>query len=253
LIGNAMPRRPLSARIASYLLGAFVCIELVYLPLANFIQRVPRQMPPLPDEQLARYQVEGQATDSESMQSAIDSVGTATDRWGELTAQSQGWSLFAPRFGTSGVFLTLQVMADDGTTTELRSRFEPPDTNDYIRFDLTHYRHFYREMSYAQVYWTWQDDSFATRGVEWRDVIREYTTTYRRSLSAYVRWRLAKEYAGPAVREVIVAVRVLPPPKGGESSPRPAPVTVPMARWAPDQPERLDSYDPMTRTFAPSN
>src|SRR5437660_1550925 len=38
-----MPRR-----IASYLLGLFVCAELVYLPLSNVLQRVPRQVPPRP-------------------------------------------------------------------------------------------------------------------------------------------------------------------------------------------------------------
>src|SRR5687768_7805683 len=127
-------------RVASYLLGAFVCLQLVYLPLANLIQRVPRRMPPLPDELLTRRDREGRATDSEAVQSAIDATGAACDRYGELTAQSQGWSLFAPRFGANGTFLTLQVTHPDGTTSELRSRFEPDNPDDYVRYDLTNYR-----------------------------------------------------------------------------------------------------------------
>jgi hypothetical protein len=142
------------------------------------------------------------------------------------------------------------VTADDGTTTELRSRFEPADPNDYVRFDLTHYRLFYREMSYAQIYWTWQEDSFETRGDEWRDVIRDYATTFRRSLSAYVRWRLAEDYTGPNVRDVTVAVRIFLPPKRGGTSPRPEPVTIPMVRWGPERPEGLGAYDPVTGKFA---
>jgi len=245
-----MSPRPLRHRIASYLLGGFVCIQIVYLPLANIFQRVPRRMPPLPDEVLVRLQREGQATSSEPVQSTIDAIGSATDRWGELTAQSQGWSLFAPRFGTAGTFLTLQVTASDGTTTELRSRFEPVDPDDYIRFDLAHYRLFYREMSFALIYWTWDADSFATRGEEWRDVICEYATTFRRSLSTYVRWRLAEEYSGPPVRDVRVVVRVLLPPKPDGTSTRPEPVAVPMAKWVPERPDRLAAFDPVTGRFS---
>jgi len=245
-----MSPRPLPYRIASFLLGVFVCIQIIYLPLANVMQRVPRRMPPLPEEVLVRLQHEGQATTSEPVQSTIDAIGTATERWGELTAQGQGWSLFAPRFGAAGTFLTLQVTSTDGTTTELRSRFEPKDPQDYIRFDLTHYRLFYREMSFALIYWTWEADSFETRGEEWRDVIREYAMTFRRSLSAYVRWRLAEDYSGAEVRDVTVAVRVFLPPKPGGTSPRPEPLTIPMARWAPEQPGSLAAWDPVTGMFA---
>ncbi|HEY2909268.1 MAG TPA: hypothetical protein VGI99_03430, partial [Gemmataceae bacterium] len=73
-------------RLGSFLLGAFVCAELVYLPLANFLQRVPRQPDLLPQEILGRHQREGRATGSDSLQSAIDSTGKICDRWAELTA-----------------------------------------------------------------------------------------------------------------------------------------------------------------------
>lgn len=237
----------LGQRIASYSLGAFVCIELVYLPLSNILQRTPRELPPLPQEIIARHQREGRATDSVAIQSTIDALGTASDRWAEATAQTQGWSLFAPRFGKNGTFLTLLVTDSAGKVKELRSRFEPTNPDDYIRFDVMHYRLFYREMSYALVFWMWEPDSFETRGDEWRDVLSEYATTFRRSLSAYVRWRLADEMPGADVRTVVVAVRVHLPAKSGES--RPEPVTVPMAKWSAAQPNELRAYDPIRKGF----
>lgn len=233
-------------RIASYLLGTFVCIQLVYLPFANIIQRIPRRPDPLPDEILGRHQREGRATNSEFVQEAIDSTGKVCDRWGQATAQSQGWSLFAPRFGESGTFLTLDVLTGDGNRHELRSRFEPADAFHYVRFDVLNYRLFYREMSYALVYSEWQPDSFATRGGEWRQAIRDYVTVYRRSLSAYILWRVERELPSSTVRQILVNVRVYLPPRPGESS-RPAPIVVPFAKWTPDS---LLPFNPESGEFA---
>jgi hypothetical protein len=232
-------------RITSYLLGAFVCVQLVYLPLANFLQRVPRQPDPLPDEILGRLQVERRASETDGVQGSIDAAGKACDRWAQLTAQGQGWSLFAPRFGEAGTFLTLDVISTDGTHTELRSRFEPVDPSHYVRFDVLNYRLFYREMSYALVYSLWTPDSFEKEGKEWREAIRDYVTVYRRSLSAYVRWRVKSELPSTAVREVLVNVRVFLPPKPGEST-RPAPIVVPFAKWTGNE---LMPFDPVTAQY----
>ena len=234
-------------RVASYLLGAFVCAELVYLPLSNIVQRFPRQLPPLPDEINGRIQREGRTTDSDAGQAVVDNVGTACDRWAEVTAQGQGWSLFAPRFGEAGTFLTLQVTTADGPV-ELRSRFEPADPDHYVRFDVLHYRLFYREMSYAFVYWMWKPDSFATQGPEWRDTIREHVGAFPHTLPAFIRWRLDQELPQGDVREVIVSVRVFLPAKPGEV--RPPPVVLPLARWVPDRPGEATAYDPVTKGFA---
>jgi hypothetical protein len=236
-----MPRR-----LASYLLGAFVCAELIYLPLANVLQFFPRRMPPVPDEQLGRLQREGRSTESDAGQAALDAVGATSDRYGEATAQGQNWSLFAPRFGEAGTFLTLQVTTDDGPA-ELRSRFEPTDPAQYVRFNLADYRVFYREMSYALVYSTWAPKSFAVQGPEWREAIREHVGAFPHTLPAYVRWRLDRELPGVDVREVVVAVRVFLPPKPGEA--RPAPVTLPLARWVPERPGEVTAYDPVTQLF----
>jgi hypothetical protein len=104
-------------------------------------------------------------------------------------------------------------------------------------------------MSYAMIYWAWTPDSFAQQSGDWRQAIREYTTVYRRSMSAYVRWRLATELPGIAVREVTINVRVFLLPKQDESPTRPAPITVPLAKWLSEEPDRLMPYDPVTRVF----
>jgi|SRR5947209_2689910 len=238
---------PILHKLASRLLGGFVCVQLIYLPLANVLQRVPRQVPPLPGEVFGRLQREGRATDSDALQAVVDGTGTACDRWMEATAQGQPWSLFAPRFGENGTFLTLEVRTATGPV-ELRSRFEPADADHYVRFDVTHYRLFYREESFALIYATWEPDSFATRGPEWADAIREYVETFKRTLPAYVRWRLDRDLPNTDVREVIVAVRVFPPKPLAAS--RPSPVTLPLARWSPDRPGEMAVYDPRTNGFA---
>lgn len=236
-------------RIASYLLGTFVCIELVYLPLANFLQPIPRHLDPLPDEIIGRHQREGQASRLDAVQTVIDSTGIACDRWAEATAQGQGWSLFAPRFGEAGTFLTLEAIDTNGTRTELRSRFESADASHYLRYDVVNYRLFYREMSYAIVYSLWTPDAFANQGQEWRDVIRDYVTVYRRSLSAYVRWRIEKELPNSAIAEVLVNIRVYLPPKPSESA-RPSPIMVPLAKWTPDG---LIPFDPVSGDYSRNN
>ena len=233
-------------RLASYLLGAFVCAQLVYLPLANLIQPLPRRMPPVPDEVLGRIQREGRTTDNEAAQTALDTVGTVCDRYGEVTAQGQNWSLFAPTFGEAGTFLTLQATTADGPV-ELRSRFEPADPDHYVRFNLVDYRVFYREMSYAFVYWHWTPDSFAAQGPVWGDIIREHVAAFKHTLPAHVRWRLEQELPGVDVREVTVAVRVFLPPKPGER--RPDPVTLPLAKWAAERPGEVLAYDPVAGEF----
>ena len=204
----------------------------------------------MPDEVLGRLQREGRSTENGNVQTALDAVGAASDRYGEATAQAQRWSLFAPTFGPAGTFLTLQVTTAGGPV-ELRSRFEPADPEHYARFDVVDYRLFYREMSYALVYWDWAPGAFEALGPAWRDAIRRHVAAFPHTLPAYVRWRLDRDLPGAAVREVVVAVRVFLPPKTGE--PRPAPVTLPLARWVPDRPGEVTAWDPVTNGFQSAN
>jgi hypothetical protein len=222
----------------------FVCVQLVFLPLSNLIQFVPREPTPLPDEILGRHQKVRQVS-PEPIQSAIDSVGHASDRWAEATAQNQSWSLFAPRFGSSGTFLTLDVRSRDGKRSEVRSRFEPADVSDYLRYDVLNYRLFYREMSFAFVYANWKTGGFEEQPDEWAKAIRKYVTTFRRSMIAYIRWRTNDGQP----EEIIVNVRVYPPPELGEANSKREAATLPLARWNREQPEQLEMFDPRTNRF----
>jgi hypothetical protein len=103
-------------------------------------------------------------------------------------------------------------------------------------------------MSYALVYSMWTPDEFASHGPEWREAVRDYVRAFRRTLPAYVRWRLRQDLPSADVREVVVAVRVFLPPKPGGG--RPAPVSLPLARWVPGRPAEAAAYDPVTKDFA---
>jgi hypothetical protein len=229
-------------RLPTYLVGVFVCVQLVYLPLSNLMLVVPREPAPPTPEFLDPYQAEGRVSRFDAVQAPVEAVGDACSRWGELTSQPQGWALFAPRFGPAGAFLTLRVMTTDGTT-ELRSTFEPADPTHYVRFNLVDYRAYYREMGYAILYSTWTPDAFTINDEAWRKEIAAHVRTFRRSMAAYVCWRLAQAGIGD-VREVIVGVRVFP--GAAPDGTRPGPVFVPLGLWQLERPDGVRAFDPVT-------
>src|SRR5207249_11997774 len=87
--------------LAAVLLGLFICVELLYLPLANLLKLVPLRKPAPRGELMDDPQIRA-TSDRPAWLCPLDVVGTACDRWGELTGQLQGWSLFAPYFGRVG-------------------------------------------------------------------------------------------------------------------------------------------------------
>ena len=125
--------------ISRYLIGFFVCAQLVYLPLSNLMLVVPREPRPATAELIDAYQAEGRVSRFDAVQKPVEAVGDVCARWGELTSQPQGWALFAPRFGPAGAFLTLRFATPAGTT-ELRSPGEPADSAHYVRFNLVDHR-----------------------------------------------------------------------------------------------------------------
>src|SRR4051794_28848278 len=84
--------------LRSHALGIFICFQLLYLPAANFIKLVVLRLPESRGELDDDIQLRGQQF-PERLQTLADATGTAFVRWGELTGQAQGWSLFAPIFG----------------------------------------------------------------------------------------------------------------------------------------------------------
>src|SRR5207245_4170557 len=81
------------------LLGWFILFQLVYIPGANVLKFLPATLPPRRDEFDDNIQLPGRLRLS-ALQPVLDSAVAASDRWGELTGQTQGWSLFAPHFAS---------------------------------------------------------------------------------------------------------------------------------------------------------
>lgn len=242
-------------RVISYLLGVFICWELVFLPLSNFWLFVPRELPPLPAEILTHdYQRTGRATPNDTLQAAAEAVGQVNDSWAIATGQIPGWSLFVPVFPEAGAFLHMRMETADGQVIDRRSPFEPDDAARFVRFQPADHRLFNREILYAIVCASWKRDSFRTRAPEWKDAINEHVLTFRPSLCRYIRWRIREWTAANPdadVTRVFLGVRVYPTNPVGSEPVRQDPVLVPLAKWDADTPDDLTAYDPTTGKYVP--
>jgi hypothetical protein len=246
----------------SVLLGLFVAGQLVYLLLSNLIQLVPRELPPPRGELDIRVQREGTATDVRSIQDAINGLGTAIDRYGELTGQVQAWSLFAPGFGTQSLVPVVECYCSEGSGLKqitLSPKTLPDDPEHYFRFPSSYSRLAAYEYLLAVIYLNYSAESLAQRGPEWRAAILDRVRNQQKSLEAYFRWNLRMfqlRYPDrPRPQEMILAVKIIPSPKPGEAA-RPPAFTVPLARWQPGrEPEPgflpVQAYDPTTQEFVP--
>jgi hypothetical protein len=248
--------------VRSILLGLFVLFELVYLPLSNLLQFVPREIPTPTGEFDIRKQREGTVTDNRPMQDAINGVGTFIDRYGELSGQVQYWSLFAPEFGRQTIFPVVEFEFGDGAE-RFRMRFEPhylrTDPANYLRWPRPDSRLVGYEFLLASIYWDYSAESSRDNGPAWREAIREQVRRQQKSLEAYFRFSLAmlkRQHADlPEPRAGVLSVWIHQSPKVGESE-RPPAFTMPLARWAPDRiadGKRLavEAYDPVEKTFVP--
>lgn len=241
-------------RLISYLLGGFICWELVFLPLSNLWLLVPRETPPLPSEILSQYQRTGRATPNDTLQEGLEAVGKVTDAWAFGTGQYPGWALFAPTFPNAGAFIEMRFATTDGRIAEWRSPFEPEDAARYVRFKPADHRLFNREILYALIYANWKRDSFRTRGPEWKEAINEHVLAFRPSLCRYIQWRIREWQAanpGVYVTRVDLGVRVFVTNATSADPVRQDPVLVPLARWESDKPADLTVFDPTTVKYVP--
>jgi hypothetical protein len=244
----------------SVLLGLFVAGQLVYLLLSNLIQLVPRELPPPSGELDIRVQREGTATGVRPAQEVINSLGTAIDRYGELTGQVQAWSLFAPVFGTQSLIPIVECYCSDGSGLKritLIPKTLPDDPDHYFRFPSSYSRLAAYEYLLVVVYLNYSAASLAQRGPEWRTAVLARVRDQQKSLEAYFRWNLRMfqlRYPDLATSsEMILSVRIIPSPKPGEAL-RPPAFTVPLARWRPARQQGLrflsvEAYDPTTGEF----
>lgn len=245
----------------SLLLGIFVLFQLIFLPLANFIQLVPREMPPERGELDIRLQREGTVTDVRLIQGAINSTGTAIDRWGEVSGQPQVWSLFAPGFPTQSIYPIVEGVFPAGFFDDRRAIQPriPPDPDHYFRWPSWICRLNSYDYLMAAVMQNYTEASFQEHPEEWRTEIAERVRRQQRSLEAYFRFSLTmlqEFYPGyPTPSSMILRVKIVPSPMPGTRE-RGQPLVVFVARWVPDRPATdgflpIEAYDPVQQRFVP--
>ncbi len=251
------PNEHRKVSVSSLLLGLFVLFQLIYLPLSNLIQFVPREMPAQKGD--IRKQREGTLTDNRPIQDAINGVGTFVDRYGEISGQVQYWSLFAPEFGRQTVFPVVEFEFVEGNDHFLMRR-EPDilrvNPNHYFRWPGPPSRLVGYEFLLVVVYWTYSEESLQQRGPEWRDAIRDHVRGEQKAIDAYFRYSLAMLRRSqphlPEPRAGILNVWIHPSPKPGERE-RPKAYMMPLARWVPGQGDEkqpvIEAFDPIERKF----
>lgn len=254
---NTVPPKP---SLPSRLLGLFVAFQVIYLPLSNLWQLLPRELPAETSGDI-RIQKEGSATSIRPLQVAINSTGMFIDRYGEATGQAQVWSLFA-EFGRQTIIpvVEFEFMDKDG---QVVMRNEPPlmrlNPDRYLRWPGADSRLLSYEFLLAVVYWHYSESSLQARGPEWREAVRAHVRRVHKQIEAYFRYQLATlRRDQPNLPEPvagILKVRIHPSPQPGERT-RPPAFLMPLARWSPNLPadaKRLpvEAYDPVQKEFVP--
>jgi hypothetical protein len=192
-------------------LGLFILFQLVYLPIANLIKLVPLGIPESTGELNDDIQLRGQAFVA-PVQAVADAAGTGFARWGELTGQAQGWSLFAPVFGHQAALPVVELYQ-----IRLRSQFVPADANYYFRAPSSACRLFNFEYRLALLYWNWDSLSYWDRRGEYAKSTELRVRRQNRSMLAYMRWKMdrflsANPLQGAPARVALLAEIIPSPP-----------------------------------------
>jgi hypothetical protein len=250
---NEMDNSKARPGVRSILLGLFVVFQLLYLPLSNLLQLVPREMPAQEGDDI-RIQRVGTVTANRPVQETINGLGTFVDRYGEASGQAQVWSLFAD-FRNQSIYPIVEFEFGENDERFLM-RNEPvlmrSDPQRYLRWPSPSSRLMSYEFLLAVVYWRYSEQSLEQRGPEWRDAVRDHVQHQQKSLQAYFRFQLATlkrlHPELPEPRAGILKIVIHPSPKPGERN-RPPAYTLPLARWSPDS--SIAAYDPVEKKFAP--
>jgi hypothetical protein len=223
-------------RACSWLLGAFICVELVYLPLANFLKLIPLRKPVPRGELLDDPQL--RASGGSDWLVPLEMLGMACDRWGELTGQPQGWALFAPYYGRMAALpVVVLVWRDPQQEARLPSHFAPSDAEHPSgRPPEPRCRLYNYEYRIAISGWSWVRRPLAEQLDTLAENAAAQTGRQRRSIAAYLRWSLDRYRAAhpgepaPDIVELRAALYPAPDPATGV---RPPSRDLPIAAWEP--------------------
>lgn len=251
-------------RIRERLLGAFVCFQLVAIPLGSYIKLVPVRVPEhhgeLNGDLQEKLPFEKWSSAREPLQTVFDSIAWVSSRWGEVTGQAQCWALFAS-FGKNAAIPVVELHwpSEFGLPMAvIRSHFDPADPNHYFYPPESSCRLFNYEYRTCIFYWIITPDQFSDPE-KYRTMVTENVRDMHRSLVAFMRWRMEKYLADhpdlPKPERVVLKARIIPDPAPGTSRLlRPASYDVPLAQWLPDRASEnswlpIDAWDPVDRTF----
>jgi hypothetical protein len=179
----------------SYALGVFILFQLVYLPAANCIKLIALRLPESTGELDDDIQLHGQQF-PERVQALADGIGTAFVRYGELTGQAQGWSLFAPVFGhqASLPMLAVDWSAKPGPKSYAYFESEFARKQDFVSYRLpsTNCRRFNYEYRLALLFWTFEAGTYEAHRDDWDEALKRRVRRQYRSIQAFLNWRFSQ-------------------------------------------------------------
>ena len=106
-----------------------------------------------------------------------------SSRYGELTGQAQGWSLFAPIFGHQASLPMVHFSPASANTP-------PPVSDIYVHYPKSDCRLFNYEYRLTLLYWTWDRSSADENQEDWRKAAIARVRRQNRSMLAYMTWKL---------------------------------------------------------------
>ena len=252
-----------SPKPSQRLLGLFITVQILFLLCGNFLPLLPHGVPDA-DEITDDTTMPGRMFQNEALQQSLTVAGTTTRRYGELTGQMQGWSLFAPLVAHQATFLVTELKwsGDEqhpSRSVEIVSDFHPENPQHYFQLPRTDCRLVNYEFRLSQSLWYLTDASLAEQPQFWQEWVNRRVSRQWKSLRAYLNFqqqRYLTEHPGePPAEELSLMVRTYPiPPPGTDSlSPLPA-IDRPLARWRPSASHSagvlpLEAFDPVTRQY----
>jgi hypothetical protein len=245
-------------------LGLFVCWQLFFLPVSNYLGMVPHGAPE--EEELSDSRcVPGPSDGGGPIQHTVDLAAKVTTAWAQLTGQQQAWWLFAPTFPEEATFPVVELRWDeDGSPNpiqpvRLRSTLEPADPREYLRLPGSFDRLFHYEVRLGLIYLYGHERTFHADPESWRRLLADRVRRQWRSMRAYLRWRVQQfrhEHPElPLPRQAILLIGIYRTPATGQTPlVWQGPVDEPLARWLPQAiPQEgclpVEAYDPVTRGF----
>lgn len=251
----------LLCRVAGLLLGLFVLGQIFFLLSANLLRMLEDAKPSLKEVDQVRQTLPDWSNDEGRLHAALTTLSHADRRWGELTAQPQSWSLFAPSVFEHIPFPAVllrwseeqRAIPEEAPAEQLLlSENEPSDRHRYFRYGQFRLRRYEGNVGLVLPQGATADSL--------RGKIEKHLRDEWDGILAYLHWRRAVFQRAhpelPPPREVILLMSTyrIPPPPGPEPWDWQVLERQPVARWLPDAESDpkylpLEMYNPVMNRF----